>query len=319
MSTSPGGPEGSDRKRGWLPWREDHVGERDLTVWPSRIGSGALRATGWSLDQVRRRLPDRITERDLPWLVLAVITGLGAALVLVTALASEVIYESVADREGISSLDQPVLDTMVGWRSPGLDSAVTHFTDLGSTAYMTPIVLVAALLLCWWWRRWTPAVLLAIAAAGSLLITVAGKDQVGRLRPPQALAVPPYETSPSFPSGHTLNSWVLFLLIAYLVAVRTTSRALTIAAPVVAVVLALAMGLSRVYLGHHWLTDVLVGWTLGTAWLAIIITGHRLALTVRRWTGGGPAEEPADPAAERAAERAAEATAAPPGEPVDGA
>jgi membrane-associated phospholipid phosphatase len=42
------------------------------------------------------------------------------------------------------------------------------------------------------------------------------------------------------------------------------------------------MGLSRVYLGHHWLTDVLCAWALALAWLTIVITTHRLLLTVRR-------------------------------------
>ncbi len=42
------------------------------------------------------------------------------------------------------------------------------------------------------------------------------------------------------------------------------------------------MGLSRVYLGHHWLTDVLVAWSLALAWLGVVITAHRLFITVRR-------------------------------------
>ncbi len=56
------------------------------------------------------------------------------------------------------------------------------------------------------------------------------------------------------------------------------SRVLTIAA---AAVFATTMALSRVYLGHRWFTDVLVAQTLGAAWLALVITAHRLHLTVR--------------------------------------
>jgi len=51
---------------------------------------------------------------------------------------------------------------------------------------------------------------------------------------------------------------------------------------VAAILLGLAMAASRVYLGHHWLTDVLVAITLGSAWLVVVVTGHRLALTVSR-------------------------------------
>lgn len=197
-------------------------------------------------------------------------------------LASAELYEGVVEHDGAAELDQPVLGWIVERRSQALDTWVTRYTDLGSTTYLSPIVVVAALLLCWWWRRWTPALLLTIAAAGSVLMTVIAKDFADRVRPPHSLAVPPFETSPAFPSGHTLNGWVLLILIAYLVATHSSSRALTILAPAVAVVLAAAMGLSRVYLAHHWLTDVMVGWTLGTAWLAVIITAHRLALFATR-------------------------------------
>ena len=57
------------------------------------------------------------------------------------------------------------------------------------------------------------------------------------------------------------------------------ARATTIA---LALLFAITMGLTRVYLGHHWLTDVLVAWSLGTGWLALVVTGHRLFLTLRR-------------------------------------
>ena len=264
-------------------WREDHLGDRDLTRWPTKLGRLLLTAVSWLVRRAKSWLPDR----DMPWLVLGVTALVGGALTVAMTSASAEIYDNVMDRDGIAAFDEPVLEEMATWRSPGLDEAVTRFTDLGGTTLMPVIVIVAALLLCWWWRGWTPALLLAIGAVGSLLMTVAGKDLVGRTRPPHSLAVPPFEASASFPSGHTLNSWVLLLLISYLVAVRATSRAVAVLAVVLALVLAVAMGLSRVYLGHHWFTDVLVGWTLGTAWLAVVVTGHRLALTVRRT--GAPA------------------------------
>jgi undecaprenyl-diphosphatase len=129
----------------------------------------------------------------------------------------------------------------------------------------------------------TPAILLAIAAAGSVLISMAGKHLVAGATPAGARGA--HESSPSFPSGHTLNSWVLWILTGYLVAVRTGSRGRTMVALVVAVVLAIAMRLSRVYLEHHWPTDVLIAWTVGT-WLVVIVRSHRLALSTRRWTSG---------------------------------
>ena len=94
--------------------------------------------------------------------------------------------------------------------------------------------------------------------------------------------MPPYEYAFSFPSGHTLNSTVIAGVVAYLLLRRLTTtwaRTLTV---VLAVVWAVVMGLSRVFLGHHWLTDVAFAWLLGSAWLALIITAHRLFLTIRR-------------------------------------
>jgi membrane-associated phospholipid phosphatase len=63
---------------------------------------------------------------------------------------------------------------------------------------------------------------------------------------------------------------------------RLRTRWARAAAVIVAFVWALAMGLSRVFLGHHWLTDVIFAWLLGAAWLALVITSHRLFLTIRR-------------------------------------
>lgn len=122
---------------------------------------------------------------------------------------------------------------------------------------------------------------MAVAAAGSVAMTEAGKDLAGRARPPQGLAVPPYETSPSFPSGHTLNSTVIAIVLAYLVLLHVNSRIGRVVTVSALVLYALAMGLSRVFLGHHWFTDVVAGFVAGTAWAIVVILAHRLLVRVQ--------------------------------------
>ena len=101
--------------------------------------------------------------------------------------------------------------------------------------------------------------------------------------------MPPYENSPSFPSGHTLNTTVVIALVVYLACLqikRTSARIGLITAGVIFIV---AMGLSRVYLGHHWMTDVIIGWVIGLAWVGIVILAHRLFHVLRHREHAGAA------------------------------
>ena len=273
--------------------RTDRIGDRDLTAWPTRAGQTVVRTTMRGVDRSRGWLD----ERSVPVAVLLVTATIGVLVSAAFVVLSAEIYDHVAEREGVSGFDRPVLDWVAARRTDTLDALVSHYTDLGGTVLMPVIATASAIVLAVWWRRWTPILLMAVAAGGSLTLTIVGKQAIGRARPPHELAVPPYETSPSFPSGHTLNSWVIILLTAYLVCCKVEDRRWRVATVVVAVALAVAMGLSRVYLGHHWLTDVLVGWTIGSAWLIIVVTAHRLALTVtRRKASAAEPVEPTGPA-----------------------
>lgn len=214
-----------------------------------------------------------------PVLVVTLLIGVVAAVALTAASAE--IYDAVAEADGVAGLDRPVLQWAASARTPEVDAAVTAFTNVGGPVIMPILATVATAALTIWRRGWTPLVLMVAAAGGSLAMTIMGKSLIGRIRPPLEDAVAPYETSASFPSGHALNAVVIAGVIAYLVASeqrRWSARAVTIT---VAAMFALAMGLSRMVLGHHWLTDVLVAWTLGLAWLSSIIVSHRLYLTVR--------------------------------------
>lgn len=220
--------------------------------------------------------------------------GVGAALFTILLVASADVYDAVAHANGVSWLDQPTLNLAISLRTPASDQWVTFLTNLGDTVPMIIFGLALTGALYWRWRRLSIPTLVGIAATGSVTFTVVGKAIVGRSRPPLQEAVPPYEYAPSFPSGHTLNSTVVALMLAY-IAVWLTKRAwVRIVCPLVAGIWAVAIGLSRVFLGHHWLTDVIFGWVFGLAWLALIITIHRILLRLERRAvrGGGIEQAP---------------------------
>jgi membrane-associated phospholipid phosphatase len=212
-----------------------------------------------------------------------VVTVLALGLIVMTAAAwlFSVVYAAVTDEQSVALLDEPALAMAIEVRSPWLDGALTAFTNIAGTVGLSILGGVVVGVLAWRRREWAPFVLGLTAGAGSLLMTLAGKELFGRDRPPRSEAVPPYETSASFPSGHTLNATVVAGIIAYLLIVRQAQRILRVTTITCAAVLAVTIGLSRVYLGHHWLTDVVAAWLLALAWLAVVITADRLWLRLR--------------------------------------
>ena len=213
-------------------------------------------------------------RRPLVLLLLISAVGLGLATLLGWGFAE--VYEAVTNNNGIAGFDQPVLDAMVASRAPVLTVIVNGFTMTGGPIGMPIIGVVATGILVRVARAVRPLILSLVAGGGSLAMTLAIKSLVGRSRPPLAEAVPPYESSASFPSGHALNAIVITGILVYsiLLIVRTQrARWLTV---IVGGAYAIAIGLSRVYLGHHWLSDVVGAWLLGLAWLAVVIVAHRL-------------------------------------------
>ncbi|CAN5355409.1 hypothetical protein BH09ACT1_BH09ACT1_07890 [soil metagenome] len=247
-----------------------YVGTQDLAHWYTPVGRGAARLA----QLVGRRIGAH------PTLIITLVIGAGIAAALTFVFAE--IYDAVTDKDGIAGLDRPLLDFAMSLRTPWLDSVATDYTNIGGTIGMPILAVLVMLTLALRRRSWTPVILIGGAGLGSLLMTIAGKAIFGRARPPHIDAVPPFETSPSFPSGHTLNAFVIAGIVAYLLILRrrsTHGRVITIT---VAAVFALTIGLSRVFLGHHWFTDVVAAWVLGAAWLALVITAHRLYLSNRQ-------------------------------------
>ncbi len=264
MEERPGNPD--SMREGGSEVREDRfVEERDLTRWRSPMG----------------RYLTRVTDRLGPYatLITTLIIGMAAAVGL-TAIAAE-IYDAVSESDGVAGLDEPLLAAAISIRTPWLDTAATYLTDVAGVIGMPIIAVLAMIVLAIRRRSWTPIILISAAGVGSLLMTIAGKNLIGRARPDITDAVPPYEHSPSFPSGHALNAVVIAGIIAYLLILRQQRMITRIITITIAAIFAVAIGATRVYLGHHWFTDVLAACFLGAAWLTLVITAHRLYLTAR--------------------------------------
>lgn len=267
---------------------EHTIGERDLAHWDTPVGQWLARRVLWRTRWAAWR-----------WVALG-LALVGFAVALLGAWAVAEVYQSIVRRGGFAPLDQSLLRWAVNHRPAWASQAVTWFTHIGGPV-VSPIVAVVVLGgLTWRWRTPTPIVVGALAGVGSLAITIGGKLAVGRDRPSTAFAVPPYEHSHSFPSGHAMNAVVIAGVIAYVFLTRESRRSTMIITIAAAVVYALSMGFSRVYLGHHWMSDVTAGWALGLVWLAVVITGHRLQLTHHRYheqleSEGTPDEGPVAP------------------------
>lgn len=167
-----------------------------------------------------------------------------------------------------SGFDGTIHDWVLDHRTATLDSVFRGVTDLGGAAVLVPLTIIVVVLLFVARRRWL-ALFVAAAGLGGLVIQNVLKDLVQRPRPPHSDWLV-HAGGWSFPSGHSVQSAAAYLSFAVAISVLVSSHRWRVVAWALAVLLPLAVGFSRVYLGVHWPTDVLAGWVIGTAWVALL-------------------------------------------------
>lgn len=160
----------------------------------------------------------------------------------------------------LRSAEDPAEPLGPGW----LQEAVRDFTALGSHGVLVTVGLAAVvfLLLC---RRRPQAVVLAVALASGILVNHLLKLVFARPRPEVVDHLTTVYT-PSFPSGHAMLSTLVYLALAMALARGHPNPAVPRLAYGFAALLAVLVGSSRVYLGVHWPTDVIAGWSFGLGW-----------------------------------------------------
>jgi undecaprenyl-diphosphatase len=224
--------------------------------------------------------------------------GLATATVVVGLaglVACLVVLGTVA--EGVRSQEQFALDAWAGpflhgISSPGMDAVMNGITDLGTVFVFGPLLII---LVAWLVRTGhpRPALFLIVGMVGSTVIQWSMKPFFARPRP--ELAWSPVLPDYSFPSGHTLNAVIFYGGIA-LVIWSLYGRRAGLAAVGIAAVVGLAVGVSRIYLGAHYLTDVVGATVAGVAWLLVVGAAFRARPTWRRWRSkDGTVHGPAGP------------------------
>ena len=211
--------------------------------------------------------------------------GLGFTLAfLATGLALWAflgVIDSVTEQDDLFRFDAGAHQAVYAFVGPGRQGLMRGVTFLGNNATLIVlVVLVTAALLAV--RRWTLALRVAFASGVGGLVVLGLKAFFHRARPLDKI-IP--ANGYSLPSGHAFGSTVFYGMLVYLVW-RLTERAWARALATVAGVLLIgAIGLSRVYLNVHYLTDVVAGWASGAAWLvAVLLVVHAVehGWTMRR-------------------------------------
>jgi len=208
--------------------------------------------------------PQWLQEHLLPLLLTIRVVGFLLAalgLWLFSAIADEIL-----DKESFT-FDKEILLTLRELHTPVLDKVMLGFTFLGEPVILLIVCLILSIWLLTRGQR-AQATVLIIAAAGAIALNNLLKLLFGRARPilwERIVDVGQY----SFPSGHAMISMVIFGMIGYLLSSKFSQWRIGIIS--LTILLVTGIGLSRLYLGVHWPTDIVAGYAAGLVWLITCI------------------------------------------------
>ncbi len=211
------------------------------------------------------------------------------AVGLVLAVVFTVVFAKLLDfvkdnGSDVTPFDRNILYWMRAHRAPAFTQAATILARTGSPPVIVGIAAGAALLGLVWRKVRGAAWTLPIAVIGSGVIIQGVKLFIKRPRP-SFFAPLLHESGFSFPSGHSLIAMVVYGLLGYFVLHLFKNHAARLLVRIVTVLVVFSIGVSRIYVGVHYPTDVLAGWTAGVPWLIACLALHEVL--ARRWPSTG--------------------------------
>ena len=223
----------------------------------------------------RRRFAPQIRflqQRLTPEGYLGVHLTVGALVIVLATWCFGAIVEDLLTHDPLVIFDQQVARWFHNHATPAVTQAANIVTFFGSPLFLTGAsVLYGATLLVQGLRY--RLLSLALTMAGGSLLNIVLKGLFHRPRPWSDLkALSLLWSSYSFPSGHVMGSTLFYLFVAFLIAAAAKSWHWRVSAILTAFMLVLLIALSRIYLGMHYLSDVLGAAAAGLAWLAVCVT-----------------------------------------------
>jgi membrane-associated phospholipid phosphatase len=168
----------------------------------------------------------------------------------------------------LTGLDTALREWAIENRSTGWTVTLTVVSMLGSSLVLAPVAVVLAMVLGMRGHR-ADALLVSLTTLGAILLGPLLKSVIERPRPDRDHLVE--VNSWAYPSGHSLTSMAVIGLLVVLTVRYVESRRWRVTAVVAGGLLVVSVGISRVYLGVHWPTDVLAGWLIGAMWLGLCL------------------------------------------------
>jgi membrane-associated phospholipid phosphatase len=212
----------------------------------------------------------RKLHRPLASLITTIGTvGLISCLLIIYLIAQ--LSDEVLEREAFA-FDRTVLLGIHQYANPTLDRVMLGITNIGDPHTMVAIAVITFAILLWR-RYYQEAKIFVVDCLGGVILSYGLKIVFSKPRP-NLWQSAINETSFSYPSGHAVGSTILYGFLAYILATRYPQFSLLIYSGVV--LLIGAIGLSRLYLGVHWPTDIIAGYGIGFLWVMFCITMLKL-------------------------------------------
>jgi membrane protein DedA with SNARE-associated domain/membrane-associated phospholipid phosphatase len=217
---------------------------------------------------------------------------IGIACIIAGAWLFGGITEDILHGDPLVQVDLAISQFLHAHSEPPFTVAMVIVSLAGSE-----LILIASLALgvyFAWRRRWREFTLLVIGVGGGELLNLALKAFFARQRPTFTDPILTLTTY-SFPSGHAMASMIFYSLLVYLIVKQAVSWRLRVLAVITGTVLILIIGFSRMYLGLHYLSDVLGGYAAGLVWLAFTIIGVETFHRSRLYTSLPTTTDPQPP------------------------